>query len=176
MEAMSIAELHELRLAVLSNAVDLAEEAQLLLGHRRWARSFLLAHYSIEELGKIPMIVGVIGRLMSGATIDWREARRRLVDHKEKLRAENMHFYTFGLEIDLVHDTDLAWLKAANEKIEDSYQLKNTATYVDARGAAFSTPVRAISQEMAERLMALAQQCVQSHLLSERLTNPAFSG
>ncbi|TZF81966.1 AbiV family abortive infection protein [Cognatilysobacter lacus] len=174
MEAMSVSDLHGLRLAILSNAIELTDEAEILVAHQRWARAFLLAHFAIEEMGKIPMVVGIIGRIMKGEPVDWRKTRRRLSDHKAKISSQNMHFYMFGLDIDLLRDSDLEWLKDADGRVGDSYQFKNAATYVDSRENSPSTPATAITQDMAEHLVAFAGRCVQSHLISERLTNPAY--
>ena len=64
MESLSIDQLHELRNAVFDNAESFYKEAQCLHSNGFYARAYLSAYFTTEELGKLPMIVGAIGKIL----------------------------------------------------------------------------------------------------------------
>lgn len=169
---MSTRDLHALRLAIFDNAEALHREADLLLKHGMYSRAYLLAHFCFEELGKIPIVVGVIGKQAQGEPIDWKKVNRRFTSHEAKIASQNGHFYAFGLDADIIRNTDVAWLLKANSEISKSYDKKNLATYVDARGSATLRPADAISEDEAKSLVQFAFECLRAHWRSEGLTNP----
>ena len=77
MNSLSINELHTLRLAIFDNAERLHKEAKLLHENNMFSRAYLLAHFCFEELGKIPIIIGAIGKLMAGEPVDWKKLKKR---------------------------------------------------------------------------------------------------
>ena len=85
MEKLTIDQLHELRLHIFDNAESLHKEAKLLLDNGFYARAFLLAYFTCEELGKIPIVVGVIGRMLKNETVDWKKVKKVSVITKPKL-------------------------------------------------------------------------------------------
>lgn len=139
-----------------------------------FSRAYLLAHFCFEELGKIPIIVGAIGKLMTGESVDWKKFKRRFYSHTEKIASQNHHYYAFGLDVDLLRDTDLKWLSAAQEKVDKSFEMKNLATYVDFNGDDFFIPQEQISESASKELLDLAFECLRSHWHSESLTNPVL--
>ncbi|WP_369153810.1 AbiV family abortive infection protein [Burkholderia pseudomallei] len=172
MKNLSINDFHALRLAIYDNAEDLHREADLLLQHSMFSRAYLLAHFCIEELGKIPIIVGIVGNLKKGEKVDWKQANRRFSSHVEKIASHNGHSYAFGAKLDTVGNSDVQSLVAANQAIPKSYEKKNLSTYVDARDGKIFRPSEAIMQEDAVRLVASACECLRAHRRSENLTNP----
>jgi AbiV family abortive infection protein len=172
MKTLSIADLHALRLAIYDNAEDLHREAELLLHHSMFSRAYLLAHFCIEELGKIPIIIGVVGSLVRGENVDWKNATRRFSSHVEKIASQNGHTYAFGAKLDTVGNLDVQSLVAANRAIPRSYEKKNLSTYVDARDGKIFRPSEAIAQEDALLLVTAACECLRDHRRSESLTNP----
>ncbi len=134
----------------------------------------MLAHYCFEELGKIPIIVGAIGKLTSGDSVDWKKLKKRFYSHTEKIAAQNHHYYTFGLDLDLLRNTDLKWLESAQQKVDKSFELKNLATYVDVSGKNFLLPIEQISEIASKELLDLAFECLRAHWHSEKLTNPVL--
>jgi len=172
MQALTVRELHALRLAIFDNAEALHREASLLLKNGMYSRAYLLAHFCFEELGKIPIVVGIIGQLVKGEVVDWKKAKKRFLSHEAKIAAQNGHFYTFGLEVDLVHDTDLKWLLDANKAVPESYDKKNLSTYVDAKDGKILKPGEAITEAEARKLVGFAFKCLRAHWRSESLTNP----
>lgn len=172
MNSLSITELHVLRLAIFNNAENLHKEALLLHEHKMFSRAYLLAHFCFEELGKIPIIVGAIGKLTTGKPVDWKRLKKRFYSHTEKIASQNHHYYTFGLDVDLLRDTDLKWLETAQQKVDKSFELKNLATYVDVNGKMFLIPQEQISESASKELLDLAFECLRAHWQSENLTNP----
>lgn len=174
MDSLSIKELHSLRLAIFDNAERLHKEAKLLLDHGMYSRAYLLAHFCFEELGKIPIVVGAIGRIKAGKTVDWKRLRKRFYSHTEKIASQNYHYYTFGLELDLLRDTDVKWLEEAQATVDRSFEKKNLATYVDVRARSFLLPSEQITQSECKELVNLAFECLRAHWHSENLTNPVL--
>lgn len=172
MHTLSIRELHALRLAIFENAEALHQEADVLLKNLMYSRAYLLAHFCVEELGKIPIVVGVIGKLTSGDTVDWKKVKKRFTSHEAKIASQNGHFYTFGLDNDIVADTDLQWLLNANKAVPESYSKKNLSTYTDVKDGSILRPDEAVSEGDASRLFNFAFECLRAHWRSERLTNP----
>lgn len=172
MHTLSIRELHALRLAIFDNAEALHREADLLLKNCMYSRAYLLAHFCVEELGKIPIVVGAIGQLTKGAAVDWKKVKKRFSNHEAKIASQNGHFYAFGLEIDLVADKDIQWLLSSNKAVPESYSKKNLSTYVDAKDGRILRPIEAIGEDEATRLVNFALECLRAHWRSEGLTNP----
>jgi AbiV family abortive infection protein len=172
MHTLSMRELHELRLAIFDNAEALHCEANLLLQHGMYSRAYLLAHFCFEELGKIPIVVGVIGKLTKGEAVDWKKVKKRFLNHEAKIESQNGHFYAFGLEVDLIHDSDVQWLLSGNTAVPDTYAKKNISTYVDARAGKILRPSEEIRQHEAEKLVSFAFECLRAHWRSENFTNP----
>lgn len=172
MQSLDIAALHQLRLAVFDNAEELHKEAKLLFQHKMFSRAYLLAYYCFEELGKIPIIVGVIGKIMVNDQVDWKKVEKRFYSHTAKITSQNYHYYTFGLDIDLLQNTDLKWLETAQTTVSKSFEKKNVATYVDVRGGSVILPKNEINETDAAEMLELAFNCLKAHWDSERLTNP----
>ena len=74
MQQLTIDELHALRLSIFDNAESLHKEAKLLFDRGYYARAYLLAYFACEELGKLPIIVGIVGTLMKTEAVDWKRA------------------------------------------------------------------------------------------------------
>jgi AbiV family abortive infection protein len=141
-----------------------------------YSRAYLLAHFCFEELGKIPIIIGVVVSIEKGESVDWKQVNKRFSSHVEKITMQNGHFYAFGPGRDTTGDENLQWLIGANKAIRESYEKKNLSTYVDARDGKISRPSQSITKEDAERLVAFAFECLRAHRRSESLTNPVIFG
>jgi len=174
MNTLTIEELHTLRLAIFDNAEALHKEAKLLFENKMFSRAYLLAHFCFEELGKIPIIVGVIGKIHSGESVDWKKLRKRFYSHTEKIASQNHHYYMFGLEADFLRNSDLKWLEIAQKTVNRSFEKKNQATYVDVKEKNYLVPQEQISECECEELVNLAFECLRAHWLSENHTNPVL--
>jgi AbiV family abortive infection protein len=175
MKGLTIEELHELRLRIFDNAEQLYKESTLLFEHKHYARACLLAHFCCEELGKIPIVVGVIGKLMNKSDVDWKRVIKRFRDHKLKIDSNDFHHYMYAIEADLLRDTDLEWLKQANEDAPKRVEQKNLATYVDVRERNILSPLDNITEQDAIRGRERAFESLKAHWLSEQLTNPIIA-
>jgi AbiV family abortive infection protein len=58
-------------------ATDLIGAAEALLTVPYRAQGFFLAHAAVEEIAKIPMLVGVALDIIAGRTVDWKEVGKR---------------------------------------------------------------------------------------------------
>ncbi len=73
---------------VYDNAVELTDDATLLLERKRFARAYFLAHVASEELAKVPLLLTTAYAVeVEGAEVDWKLLRGRLSDHPQKLEA-----------------------------------------------------------------------------------------
>lgn len=174
MDSLTIEELHSLRLAIFDNAENFHKEAKLLLEHGMFSRAYLLSHFCFEELGKIPIIVGAIGQISAGTTVDWKKLKKRFYSHMAKIASQNHHYYLFGLELDLLRNSDVKWLESAQATVERSFEKKNLATYVDVKAGAFLLPRKEITQSECTELVDLAFECLRAHWHAENLTNPVL--
>jgi len=92
MNSLSIHELHSLRLAIFDNAENLYKEAKLLHEYKMFSRAYLLAHFCFEEMGKIPIIVGAIGKKISGDSVDWKKIKNAFIVTQRKFHLKTITF------------------------------------------------------------------------------------
>jgi AbiV family abortive infection protein len=172
MEKLSVLELHGLRLTIFENAKSLHNEAKVLHAHELYSRAYLLAHFCIEELGKLPLIVGAITDNTNAEGTNWGQLKKRFYSHIEKISSQNGHFYAFGLEADSVDDSGLQWLISANKEISETYRKKNVSTYVDVVNGKVLNPLAEISKSDSEKMLEFSLACLKAHEKSESLINP----
>ena len=175
MNKLKIDHLHKLRLSIFDNAESLYKEAKLLNQNGFYARAFLLAYFACEELGKIPMIVGALGQLTQGNEVDWKKVRKRFLNHKAKVESEDFHHYVFGIEPDLLMNSDVKWLNDQKEQSRSKVDRKNESTYVDVVEGKIMLPAEQISPEDAIKLIERAFNSLKAHWQSESLTNPIIT-
>lgn len=170
MDKLNIEQLHKLRLSIFDNAERLYKEAKLLNENDFYERAYLLAYFACEELGKIPIVVGAIGLLIQGREVDWKKVRNRFLNHKTKMESEDFHHYVFGLDADILRNTDIRWLEEQNKHTK--VNRKNNSTYVDVIDGKIMLPAEQISSNDAAELIERAFDSLKAHWLSESLTNP----
>lgn len=172
MEKLSVLELHKLRIAIFENAKSLHNEAKVLHAHEMYSRAYLLAHFCIEELGKLPIVLGVVARVSNGKVVQWGKVKKRFCSHTEKIGSQNGHSYAFALGSDLTGNSGLEWLLNANKEISESYKKKNISTYVDVVNGKILSPREEVSKFDADKMLEFSMACLKSHERSESLTNP----
>ena len=172
MKKLNIDQLHELRLSIFDNAESLHKEAKLLYDNGMYARAYLLAYFSCEELGKIPIIVGALGQLIQDKEEDWSKVNNRFHNHKAKVESEDFHHYVFALEADLLGNSDVKWLEKQKEKARSKVDEKNRSTYVDVVEGKIVLPAEQVSAEKAKDMIERAFKSLTAHWQSESLTNP----
>ncbi len=97
---------------------------------------------------------------------------RRFRNHKAKVDSDDSHQYVFGIELDLLGDTDLKWLEAARVDSKDRVTRKNNSTYVGVQDGNVISPVEQITQEQAVEMLERAFKSLRAHWQAESLTNP----
>lgn len=172
MNEFTVDELHQLRLSIFDNAESLHKEALLLLENGYYARAYLLAYFACEELGKVPIVAGVIGRHLKSEAVDWKKTMKRFRDHKAKVESDDFHQYVFGIELDLLHNSDLTWLEEVKSISADRVNRKNNSTYVDVVGKKIVSPLKEITKENAKEMVERAFSSLRAHWHAECLTNP----
>jgi AbiV family abortive infection protein len=172
MKQLTISQLHNLRLCIYHNSELLFQEAKLLLQHQHYARAYLLAHFTTEELGKLPLIVGVVAKLLGGEVVNWKEVLESFNSHKLKVESDDLHLYVFGSEAACLHDIDLEWIKNARDMSAHRVSLKNASTYVDVRGQKVTCPSQMIDEQCATRMLERAERSLAAHWYAEWLYNP----
>ena len=172
MNKLSIDQLNQLKLSIFDNAEKLYDEAKLLNENGMHARAYLLAYFSCEELGKLPIIVGALGNLVQGKEVNWKKVNKRFYSHKEKVISENHHHYVFGIEPDVENNSDVKWLNEQNEKSHSKVNYKNKSTYVDVVNGEVMLPSEQITEQDAKQMIDRAFSSLSAHWKSELISNP----
>lgn len=89
---MSVAELDELRAAVVENAISLIDDADLLYVNARYPRAYALSVLAIEEVSKLPALISCLEQLANGAQPDWDDIDEFLNSHHGKLLMNQLYW------------------------------------------------------------------------------------
>lgn len=81
---LKVEDINNISRKVYENAHELLEEAELLYNHEKYARAHACAQFSIEEFGKLPMLLTVATQISIGDKVNWKDLNKRLRDHKRK--------------------------------------------------------------------------------------------
>jgi AbiV family abortive infection protein len=133
--------------AVFENALELAEEAGLLLAHSHYPRAYFLSHIASEELGKVPFLLCAAEDFERGVAVDWKRLRRHLERHRAKLAA-------------LTHIDDVA-AGGANRLVQGMAivplldRSKNAALYAKVDATHIGKPIATDWTILSERITAL---------------------
>jgi len=171
MESLTIDQLHDLRNAIFDNAESFHKEALCLHASGFYARAYLSAYFTMEELGKLPMIVGTIGMLLSNDNVDWKKLKKRFTSHTKKIESEVFHHYVFGIDPS-PFDKDVEWYQEKLKQVQTIYKKKNQATYVDVTDGCVINPLNCITEEDSSLAIAEAFDALKAHWTSESFTNP----
>lgn len=154
--SFSLNQIDEYMLALIVNARELLRESEVLFENKAFARSYTLAHIAREEIAKCKILYAAGRRLASGIEVDWKLTKKRLRDHKSKLRQET------------VENSILAAMQGDEEGFEkivggapDSSEKrnddKNNSLYVAiSADGKISLPNKVIDKVLAERNIQLA--------------------
>ena len=142
------------------NAEELAKEAELLRKKGHQPRALVLHQISIEECGKIDIIVGHAMQLFLSGTMDLEKMASAFRSHKAKNYANAYFTEVIGDELEARKSGDVKAaveaFKALQEKFhKDSNDAKNAALYVDFRDGKFISPGDVISAATAEAIAAM---------------------
>jgi AbiV family abortive infection protein len=122
----------------VSNAADLASDADLLRAHARNARAFLLYTSAAEELAKYFMLEIVGRKLRSRSEINWTRFWQRLRTHDAKMAQAAVRVESFGHLLDedafdRARAGALIWRKVGTKP-------RNRSLYVEVEGGKIGGP------------------------------------
>jgi AbiV family abortive infection protein len=169
MNALTVPEIENLRALILANAKELVAEADLLFTHKRFARTFSLAHLSSEELAKLPLLAATGVSLVNGQTVSWEKVDKQLRSHFYKLKALLL-VDLLGKNIDpsareiQVHKQSLSRVELFNE-------LKNVSLYAGVYQDSMYKPSDAIPERLASEALTLARNRLEHFATIEAVTH-----
>ncbi|MEU4254360.1 AbiV family abortive infection protein [Amycolatopsis sp. NPDC026612] len=177
MRRLTRPQLTALAQAALDNAVELLDDARILLVMRRWPRACSLAVLAAEEYGKFYLSVVTALQLESATTETWTKFWKDFGGHQPKY-TNLVGQFVDGQDWGPVGGPgDAEWLIAWNSRsgrAADSDKLKQMGFYVDVdRGTgAVLTPARSIEEDIAIQQVELVESVVrrQAALFSDDLT------
>ena len=154
MKELSLDQLIEGRQKPLKNASDLIEEAEILLNSHRWARAVFLACIAIEELGKYLIIMGAIGRVLTG-NMDWKKFWKRFRSHEEK--TGNIMVFDAMIGPFVSAEDTLASVRRAKRHTSDQEKEKLNSLYVDCTAEGFVLPMDHVNEKDANKAVESAK-------------------
>lgn len=163
---MSINSFKEIQIAytkTFNNASELIEESSILLNHGRYARSYLLAHIGIGELGRCIMLSSAIMKSRIRA-LDVKKLNRRQTSHVEKIElaysfVKKMRGYesplTLKNRLEIITDFFPIRIDSiiSDEEIQKLNDFKNASFYVDQYQNITKAPKEIISEQEASGLL-----------------------
>lgn len=147
---LTIDQIEEGRVKVIGNSWSLLHDAIILFENEKYARTYTLAHLCIEELAKLPILVGVGTEIALGYSVNWKQFNKRFRDHKSKINVhhyyDNVIFNSMGNEEDSYkqYEKDLHKTSSLNHT-------KNHSLYVTEQNGSFLTPDEVITREEADK-------------------------
>lgn len=105
----------EWNVALMTNASDLLAEADMLFDGKRYARAVALAHFAMEEMGKVVSLISLAVESAIGNEPAWAAAEKAWSSHDTKFQLFHM--------IDLVTQASTAKALSANLELHASARL-----------------------------------------------------
>jgi len=135
--------------ALMTNAADLLAEADILFDAKRYARAVALAHFAMEEMGKVVSLISLAVELAIGDEPDWATAEKAWSNHD--LKFELFHV------IDLVTQASTAKALSANLGLLQEFELRlagrplrEMSLYVDIEDRLAKVPSERFDEELAK--------------------------
>jgi AbiV family abortive infection protein len=163
---------------VIINAKELVREANMLIENECYARGYALAHMACEELGKLPILFGIIQRLKAGESVDWKESWKRIRSHESKIyQFQGVAELFLQMRRDsglLEHELDdlLRQLEIALSRKHDFGTHRNAALYTDIKDGEFVRPSSRVSYDDAKAALTIAEFHI---TIADRMFSPSES-
>lgn len=141
MQNMTVDDIIDGMIKITLNAQSLADEAELLLNNKYFARAYTLAHIAREEISKLYMLFRIGIEVIAGKRYDYKKLQKRLNSHNSKIQF-------FSLPID-IHSEKGEFVKIVNKR-------KNSSLYVGWEDNKFQSPSEAIPEYIAKRTVELS--------------------
>jgi AbiV family abortive infection protein len=169
MNALSLSEIEFLRALALQNSAELLAEAELLFHHKKFARTYTLAHLSSEELAKLPILAAYGVRLINGKTISWKELDEKLRSHTTKLKGL-LFVDLLGTGID-PKAKSIQVHKESMSRIELFNTLKNVSLYAGVYNGELYKPNGIFTERLATEALATSRNRFELFSEVEQLTH-----
>ena len=141
--------------ALMTNAADLLADADMLFDGKRYARAVALAHFAMEEMGKVVSLMSLAVELAIGNEPDWAAAEKTWSSH-------NVKFELFHV-IDLVSQASTAKALSANLELLHEFELRlagrplrEMSLYVDVEDRLAKLPSERFDEQLARLYLGTA--------------------
>jgi AbiV family abortive infection protein len=171
MKDLTKEQVHQGIVAIVMNAAELVEEAEILLGAGKTARAYGLAYFACEELGKLPELASVVEKLLAGKRPDWKKVNKAMVNHDAKALNSFLAARTLDLivpgeddEIHKDHAQMLGRTILAAHDLRRSFskiRRREEAFYVDVGRGQFELPSGLISRKETVEMITMVRSQVE---------------
>jgi AbiV family abortive infection protein len=141
--------------ALVRNAADLLSEADLLFDAKKYARALALAHFAMEEIGKVVTLISQLVELTLGHKPDWTGAEKIWSSHD--LKFELFHV------IDVVSQAPTASALAGDLQLLQELELRiagrplrEMSLYVDIEEGKAKVPSEHFTEDLARLYLGTA--------------------
>jgi AbiV family abortive infection protein len=173
MNALSLPEIEALRAFALQNSAELLAEAELLFQHKRFARTYTLAHLSSEELAKLPILAACGANLANGKTISWAKLEEKLRSHTTKLKGL-LFVDLLGKSIDPTAKT-IQVHKQSMSRVELFNTLKNASLYAGVYQGELYKPNGIFTEKIASEALTTSRNRFDLFFAVEQVTQGRIS-
>ncbi len=171
-QTLKIEDINEGMKKVLNNASSLIEDSELLYKSNKYPRSYTLAHLSIEEIAKLPMLFRIGTLIKINETIDWKKFWDNFGKHNKKLL--NNLFWSFLYFSNNSPNINIeSFLNDSIKVISKKNDLKNNSLYVGFIGNKFIEPSETILEHRAQIILELSKR---TYKLAEALMSNFIEG
>lgn len=168
-------ELENMYIKTFYNSRSLVEESEILLKHKKYARSYTLSLLAREELAKLIILSRLIFDMLNNNKVNSKEVKRRMSNHQEKLRINYIYLEILsgGIHSQGIEDT-----------VRQQNTLKNASLYAGFSGDDFYSPLELVTEESAKSSFNATKKILAHHEslelhqegnLSSIFKNPEFS-
>jgi AbiV family abortive infection protein len=153
---MTVAEINELRAALIENSISLIADADLLYVNGRYARAYALSVLATEEISKLPVLISCLEELAEGIQPNWDHIAKFLTSHPRKLLVNQLYWASQRTPGGLEATSSQQWQEAV-KAAEGLHARKLCGFYATSDGGVATTPTKAIGKEEAAFALKLAR-------------------
>jgi AbiV family abortive infection protein len=141
--------------ALITNATDLLSEADLLCDEMKYARALALAHFAMEEMGKVVSLMSLAVEIALGNEPDWTTAEKVWSSHD--LKFELFHFIDVMSQVPTASalSSDLGLLQELEMRLAGR-PLREMALYVDVEEGVAQVPSSRFTEDLAKLYLGTA--------------------
>jgi len=147
--------LREWNQALLKNATDLLGEADLLFDAKRYARALALAHFAMEEMGKVVFLMSLAVDIALGDEPDWKVAEKVWSSHGYKFELFHIVDLVTQAQTATALVNDLGLLQELEFRLAGR-PLREMALYVDIDDGLVNVPSARFTEDVARLYLGTA--------------------